>query len=607
MLNSPDEERCRRLAGEFLGGLALTEDGKVLDANRGFLEMFGYDLDQARGMALVEFVLPEDRGLVGREVSFDGMETYEARGLKKDGAVFPIEVRPWLVSYEGRRVRMVLVRDLTGHRWAESGLWQSEERYRAVIEQAAESIVLVDPDSKRLLEANPEFGRVFGYPMDEVTGLTLYDLVAHDHESVDLNIGLTLEEGSRVVGERRYRRKDGSLVDVLVSGNVISYCGRRVLNLVIRDITERKRAEEELRRSESSLRAAQRMTRLGDWEYKLDQDQGRWSDELFRLFGFSPQEFIPTYRLFFDLVHPDDRETVRREVFKALRHARDSSIDYRIVRSDGEIRSVHTEYRVVRDWSGRPVGMAGTIQDITERRQMEEELRRSNTELEQFAYVASHDLQEPLRMVSSYTQLLARRYRGQLDEEADEFISYAVDGAERMQGLINDLLTYSRVGTQGKDLSPTDLASVLETVRANLRLAVEESGARVTSGTLPVVLGDRSQLVQLLQNLIGNAIKFRSEAPPEVHVGAEFRNGEWVISVRDNGIGMEPQHTSQVFVIFRRLHGRGEYPGTGIGLAVCKRIVERHGGEIWVESLPGEGSTFYFTLRTAGSAGSGLR
>ncbi|NNJ10200.1 PAS domain S-box protein [Chloroflexales bacterium ZM16-3] len=241
--------------------------------------------------------------------------------------------------------------------------------------------------------------------------------------------------------------------------------------------------------------------------------------------------------------------------------------------------------------------------DITERKRIAEELQmrtenlaRSNAELEQFAYVASHDLQEPLRMVSSYTQLLARRYRGKLDSDADEFIGYAVDGATRMQKLINDLLAYSRVGTRGKPFTSVDCQAILDQTLANLALAIEESGAVVTHSELPTLLGDATQLSQLFQNLIGNALKFRGADSPLIHVAAERRDGEWHFSVHDNGIGIESAYFERIFVIFQRLHTRDEYPGTGIGLAICKKIVSRHGGQIWIESNPGEGTTFFFTL-----------
>ena len=247
--------------------------------------------------------------------------------------------------------------------------------------------------------------------------------------------------------------------------------------------------------------------------------------------------------------------------------------------------------------------MALVEDQLTERERSEESLQqyaddlaRSNTELRQFAYVASHDLQEPLRMVSSYTQLLARRYKDRLDDDAHEFIAYAVDGALRMQLLISDLLAYSRVGSQGKALEPTDLDPVYDQAVADLAASIEESRASVTHDSLPTVEADGPQLGQLFQNLIGNAIKYRAEEPPRVHVSARRNANDWVFSVADNGIGVETQYAERVFTIFQRLHTREDYPGTGIGLAICKKIVERHGGRIWVESEPGQGSTFFFTM-----------
>jgi signal transduction histidine kinase len=234
--------------------------------------------------------------------------------------------------------------------------------------------------------------------------------------------------------------------------------------------------------------------------------------------------------------------------------------------------------------------------------QKEDELRRSNQELEQFAYVASHDLQEPLRMVGSYTQLLARRYHGKLDRDADEFIGFAVDGVSRMQRLINDLLQYSRVGTRGRAPEPTDTEAVLGRSLQNLKLALEDNHATVTHEPLPKVMADDRQLEQLFQNLVGNAVKFHGTEPPRVHVRAERSNGSWMFSVKDNGIGLDPQYSDRIFLIFQRLHTREEYAGTGIGLAVCKKIVERHGGRIWVESEPGKGADFRFTLPASDSA-----
>jgi PAS domain S-box-containing protein len=224
------------------------------------------------------------------------------------------------------------------------------------------------------------------------------------------------------------------------------------------------------------------------------------------------------------------------------------------------------------------------------------ELARSNADLEQFAYVASHDLQEPLRIVASYNQLLARRYRGQLDRDADEFIAFSVDGITRMQRLISDLLAYSRVGSRPRELAPVDMERVLATALENLGHAMADAGARVTHDPLPTIEGDDGQLVQLLQNLIGNAVKFHGPAAPAVHVSARAGEHEWVFAVADNGVGIEPQYFDRIFVIFQRLHARESYPGTGIGLALCKRIVERHGGRIWVDSTSGRGSIFCFTL-----------
>ncbi|MEI7827991.1 MAG: ATP-binding protein [Euryarchaeota archaeon] len=263
---------------------------------------------------------------------------------------------------------------------------------------------------------------------------------------------------------------------------------------------------------------------------------------------------------------------------------------------------------------GKNVGRVWSFHDVTDRVRAEDrigslmnELKRSNQDLEQFAYVASHDLQEPLRAIAGSVQLLARRYKGQLDPEADEYIGFAVDGARRMKDLINSLLSYSRVSTGRISFDSVDCEKILDAALESIRTVADESRAHVTREPLPIVCGDAGQLEILFRNLIGNAIKFRSEREPEIHVGAERKTDEknWQFAVSDNGIGVDMKYADRIFAIFQRLHAIGDYPGTGIGLALCRKIVERHGGRIWLESAPGEGSTFFFTLPRASPEANG--
>jgi PAS domain S-box-containing protein len=277
------------------------------------------------------------------------------------------------------------------------------------------------------------------------------------------------------------------------------------------------------------------------------------------------------------------------------------------VTSGGQTVVVASRWSLLRDQAGVPVAVLEINRDVTDRKRAEwvladktAELERSNAELQQFAYVASHDLQEPLRMVSNFTQLLSQRYGEKLDKDAREFIGYAVEGATRMQTLIQDLLALSRVGTQGKTFASVPLEETLTVVLANLEFTIRESGAQVSHDELPVITADYSQMLQLLQNLVGNGIKFRSEGPPRVHVSAARIGNDWRFSVRDNGIGFESKYAERIFTVFQRLHAREEYRGNGIGLALCKKIVERHRGRIWAESEPGLGATFYFTIPVAG-------
>jgi PAS domain S-box-containing protein len=471
----------------------------------------------------------------------------------------------------------------------------------------ADGVLLAAAD-ETILDANPEACALLERTREEVVMVgrgAVFD-------PSDPRLGPALEERrktGRFKGELRLLRRDEAPFPAEVSfATYGGELGDEKIVIVFRDVTERRGAERELREAEARFRKL--VERIPAVTYIEDVDEGELSTTLLyvspqieTMFGYSPDEWMATPELFGRLLHPEDRERVLAEDKRTEATGEPFRMEYRQFTKDGRVVWIRDEAVLVRDEDGKPLYWLGVQLDVTERKRTEkelaelvEELRRSNAELEQFAYVASHDLQEPLRMMASYTQLLARRYKGNLGDDADEFIGHVVDGAHRMQAVINDLLEYSRVGKRGGSLTPTDAGAAFEAARANLRASIGESGAQVTSEGLPTVMGDRTQLVQLFQNLIGNAIKFRSEDPPRVHVEAERRDGEWLFAVRDNGIGIEPQYTERIFMIFQRLHSRTEYPGTGIGLAICKKIVERHGGELWVESVPGEGSTFHFTL-----------
>ena len=328
------------------------------------------------------------------------------------------------------------------------------------------------------------------------------------------------------------------------------------------------------------------------------------------LFGYGRDELLGQR---VELLIPErfhGRHSGHRDAYAAHPQTRPMGVGLELYGRHRNGREFPVEISLSPMWPEGEFLVTAVIRDVSDRKRTEQQLRqtadllarqttelaRSNEELERFAYIASHDLQEPLRMVASYTQLLARRYRGKLDEDADEFIGYAVNGATRMQQLIRDLLEYSRVGTRGAAFSPVDCGEIFAVVIDDLTTVIGETGADIVAGPLPTVQGDRSQLRQLFQNLIENALKYRSELPPTVRIDAAREGDQWHFTVRDNGIGIAPDYAERIFVIFQRLHTQAEYPGTGIGLAVCKRIVERHGGRIWVESQVGSGSAFHFTL-----------
>ncbi|WP_170830975.1 PAS domain-containing sensor histidine kinase [Natronobacterium texcoconense] len=367
------------------------------------------------------------------------------------------------------------------------------------------------------------------------------------------------------------------------------------------DVTERVERECYLEDSKERLEAAAEAGAVGTWEWHIPDDVMVTSASFANKFGIDPDaatEGVPLEQ-FLSAIHDDDRERVERKIEDVIESGEEYEEEYRVWDDDGELRWVVARGHVEYDDDGNPVTFPGALTDITERKQFEQQLEKSNERLEQFAYAASHDLQEPLRMITSYLQLIERRYADELDEDGVEFIEFAVDGADRMRNMIEGLLEYSRVETRGDPFESVDLDAVLADVCADFQVAVEESDAEITAEALPRVEGDPGQLRQVFQNLLSNAIEYSGDDPPQVDISAVRNGSEVLVSVTDEGIGIDPDDRERVFEVFQSLHAQDEHSGTGIGLALCKRIVERHGGDIWVESEPGEGATFSFSLPAA--------
>ncbi len=521
-------------------------------------------------------------------------------------------------TVELAQANQVLQAEIAERRRTEALLQKTTALQRAILDSANYSIISTAVDGT-IQTFNKAAERWLGYTEAEVVGTTTPAII-HDRDEVadraqvlSQELGVDIEPGFEAfvaktrIGEIdqrewTYIRKDGSRFPVELSVTALRDESNHTTGFlgIGSDITERKQTLAALQESEARLQAF--VDNAGSVIY-IKNIQGRYIlinrqyEALFHL-----KKEVVQDQTDYDIFPQDIADTFRQNDLRVLAAGKALESEELAPQDDGLHTYLSIKFPLL-DALGIPYAVCGISTDITERKRSEkalarqtEELARSNEELERFAYVASHDLQEPLRMVVSYLQLLERRYQGQLDATANEFIGYAVDGASRMQTLIRDLLSYSRVGTRTQAFALTDSAAMVDKAIANLQMAIAESSAIITHDPLPEVMVDASQFAQLFQNLMGNAIKFHGEQPPQIHVSAERIADGWQFSVRDNGIGIEPEYTERIFVIFQRLHRRADYPGTGIGLAICKKIVERHGGRLWIESELGQGSVFYFTI-----------
>ncbi|WP_425498620.1 PAS domain-containing sensor histidine kinase [Natrinema salinisoli] len=585
--------------------------GQFLDVNGTACRRLGYDREELLELSVpdIEWGLPDLSVWEShvKEVKTEGGATFDGRHERKDGSTFPVEVN---VSYADLSQEYVIAvaRDVTERRQRERELEESERRYRTLAECFPNGIVtLFDDDLTYTLAAGRAFDDLPLDP-DEVEGNPVQDVWGADTvAALEPQLRAALDDEETAI-ELEYAGREWVVYVVPVandSGEI--FAGMTMAQ----DITERKETERQLRHREHELEQYKEYTddilgAIDDVFYVLDENGTlkRWNATVSEVTGYASDEVETMHAL--DFFAETDHEQIVNAIAEGFETGT-TQVEANLQTKAGD----EIPYEFVANSLENPAGdqvLTGIGRDVSareeKRRKLEEtveQLETSNERLEQFAYAASHDLQEPLRMVSSYLQLLERRYGNALDEEGEEFLKFAVDGADRMRTMIEGLLAYSRVETKGNPIEPVDLEEILDDVVDDLQLRIAETDAELTVEELPCVEGDASQLRQMLQNLLSNAINYSGDKPPQIHVDAERRGEMWTISIHDEGIGIAPDDQERVFEIFKRLHGREAYEGAGIGLALCQRIIERHGGEIWVESELGEGATFSFALPAAGN------
>lgn len=614
------ESESKLLEAQSLAHLGSWEydlEKNVLTWTNEVYRIFGLDPERYKPTydSFLKFIHPEDLHPVNDAYTNSLKErrnTYEIehRILKQDTGEIRYVHEKCRNEYDnnGKVMRSVgMVQDITDQVKSNEALLSSEEKFAKAFSANPNALVISYVDSGKIIEVNDTFLRIYGYSREEVIGRTSLEIHMYvDPEDRKRAKDQLITDGYLRNFEVRHRLKTGEVIIVLLSIELLQMNMGKTMLTIIQDITERKQNEIALRQSEAKLIEAQRLASLGSYTIHLNSETAELSEETCRIFGIEKSGNIHSLDEVFRYIHPDDLSRIKVLYGDINNNPETKEYEFRIITAEG-LKYIYAFGKPLIDSTGNVEGIFGTLMDITQRKNAQmklegilRELMRSNKDLEEFAYTASHDLQEPIRMIKSYTQLLEMKNKEQLDESSNQYLSFISDGATRMQQLVDDLLKYSRVSTTKRQFEIVDCNQVVNNVLKDLKFRIEDEKADVKVDELPTIRGDETQLRQLFQNFLHNALKFRSEKLPEINICCVRKNNQWLFSISDNGIGIEPMFYERIFVIFQRLHERDKYPGTGIGLALCKKIVERHGGQVCVDSEIGKGTTFYFTMPAEG-------
>lgn len=618
------------------GAVTISEDGGILYSNQTFARLMRTSLEKVFGSNVEDFIgtegIPDFRNLLYRSKQGPVRDQFDFRA--KDCTAVPIQLSVSYLANVGTPTYCIVAADLTERIQAEeelshayedlevkvqertsdllattNALQDTKARLETILEKIPVAVVIVEPPDGKVVFFNEEVNRQYrrkAAHFDSVSAFLDYPTFHPDgsrYANAEYPIARTLRTGEPVLNEIiKFERSDGTLG--YANSNAVAvkdFEGKITAVIGLRfEITEQMEAERALQAEQNRLHHILDSLPVG---ISVIDPNGRpmIMNRVINDFILSVPQASPNNIDYEEVIAylPGSEIPLKANewpVARALRKGESvSGEELELKRTDGSMISILCFGVPIRDEDGIIGGIEAFV-DITNQKKAERALAHSNEELQQFAYVASHDLQEPLRMVISYLSLLKKRYRDELDDQAKDYIDYAVDGGKRMKALIDDLLQYSRVETKVKPSSPVDMNEVASRTLMNLELPIKENGAEIIVENLPTVNGDRMQLGQVLQNLVSNAIKFRGEARPEVRIGCSLDHEKWVFSVRDNGIGIDMDYAGRIFQMFQRLNSNDRYEGTGVGLAIVKKIVERHGGKVWVESQLGKGSTFFFSI-----------